>query len=139
MRVFLDTNVLVDFCIERQPFFEDAARIISMLEEGRFTAYASSVTYINIAYVLRKFFDRDKVIDKLAAMLRLCSVSSIDEEIVRRAIDLRDVDFEDTVQYLSAENVQADIIITRDEKGFKQATLPVFTPKEFLMACCYSG
>lgn len=35
MKLFLDTNVLIDFILERQPFYQAAAMIISYAEENK--------------------------------------------------------------------------------------------------------
>lgn len=54
MKIFLDTNVMVDFCAEREPFYSNAATIIEMGHNGNVSLIVSSLTLVNIAYVLRK-------------------------------------------------------------------------------------
>ena len=122
MRIFLDTNVMVDFCAEREPFYSDAAAIIEMGYDGKITPIASSLTFVNIAYVLRKVKPRELV-------------SPIDRQVISFASASRTRDFEDAVQYFSALQANADLIITRDAKGFADFDLPVMTPAEFLARC----
>ena len=135
MRVFLDTNVLVDFCAEREPFYFDASAIIDMGYKGKVTLIASSLTFVNIAYVLRKVMSRELVMQKLERLMGLCVVSSINRQAVSSAFSSRSKDFEDAVQYFSALQVDADLIVTRDDKGFAGFDLPVMTPAVFLAHC----
>ena len=135
MNVFLDTNVLVDFCAEREPFYEDAAAIIEMGYNKRTNIIASSLTFVNIAYVLRKVKSRELVKQKLGQLMGICVVSPIDRQVITQALSSRTKDFEDAVQYFSAMQAEADLIVTRDTKGFEEASLPVMTPAEFLAHC----
>ena len=135
MRIFLDTNVMVDFCAERESFYPDAAAIIEMGYDGKITPIASSLTFVNIAYVLRKVKPRELVIQKLEQLMDLCVVSPIDRQTVSLASSSRSKDFEDAVQYFSALQAKADLIITRDTKGFADFDLLVMTPAEFLARC----
>ena len=82
MRIFLDTNVMVDFCAEREPFYSDAAAIIEMGYDGKITPIASSLTFVNIAYVLRKVKPRELVMQKLEQLMDLCVVSPIDRQVI---------------------------------------------------------
>ena len=41
-------------------------------------------------------------------------------------------DFEDAVQYVTAERIKADYIITRNTKDIESKKIPVVTPNEFL-------
>lgn len=136
MRIFLDTNVMVDFCAERESFYPDAAAIIEMGYDGKITPIASSLTFVNIAYVLRKVKPRELVIQKLEQLMDLCVVSSIDRQTVSLASSSRSKDFEDAVQYFSALQAKADLIITRDTKGFADFDLLVMTPAEFPCSLC---
>lgn len=135
MKVFLDTNVVVDFCAVREPFFRDSAIIIDMVDKGIVDMVISTLSFINIAYILRKQFPKQTVMTKLGNLMDLGEVSPIDREMVRTALDMQAVDFEDSIQYLSAVRESVDLIITRDKNGFKDFPLPVLTPRQFLDSC----
>lgn len=45
---------------------------------------------------------------------------------------LNDKDKEDVLQYLSAQSVDANYIISRDKKGFINSPIEVLSPQEFL-------
>ena len=135
MRIFLDTNVLVDFCAEREPFYADAAAIIDMGYSKEAKLIASSLTLVNIAYVMRKVKPHSLVMQKIDQLVNLCVISSIDRQTIASAIAAQPTDFEDAVQYHSALQAKADLIISRDTKGFAEFDLPVMTPAEFIARC----
>lgn len=135
MRIFLDTNVLVDFCAEREPFYADAAAIIDMGYSKEAKLIASSLTLVNIAYVMRKVKPHSLVMQKIDQLVNLCVISSIDRQTIVSAIAAQPTDFEDAVQYHSALQAKADLIISRDTKGFAEFDLSVMTPAEFMARC----
>jgi len=135
MKVFLDTNVVIDFCAHRAPFFQPAACIVDMGYRGEIDIAISALTFINVAYILRKAFPKEDVYAKLGSLAELCDVSPIDRSTVKEAIRRRSSDFEDCVQCFSAMASRADIIVTRDETGFKDLPVPFITPSDFISRC----
>lgn len=135
MRVFLDTNVVVDFCAVRKPFFHSAALIIDMANRGEIELIISALSFVNVTYVLRKTYPAVEVLSKLWQLMRLCNVSPINHEAVESALQSPGTDFEDTVQYHSALEMAAEIIITRDKTGFAHCGIPVNSPEEFVRLC----
>lgn len=135
MKVFLDTNVVVDFSAEREPFYKDAADIIDMAYRKETSLIISSLTVVNMAYVMRKVKTREIIEEKIKQLMALCIVSPINKQAITDAIASHPSDFEDAVQYFSARQAGADLIITRDAGGFQEFDLPVMTPAEFLTRC----
>jgi predicted nucleic acid-binding protein len=132
MNVFLDTNVVIDFMGEREGFFKEASTIFSMIEEGKIQASVSSLTVINCAYILKKAFNSDIMLEKVDALCQLLDVLPITKQQLKEAVRLRPYDYEDAVQYLSALPYNPDVIITRDKKGFNDFDILVMTPAEFV-------
>lgn len=132
MNVFLDTNVVIDFMGEREGFFDDAAAIFSMIEDKRITASVSALTIVNCAYILKKAFSSDIMLEKVEALCQMFNVTPIDRSQLTGAVELRPYDYEDAVQYLSALPSRPDVIITRDKRGFNDFDILVMTPAEFV-------
>ena len=132
MNVFLDTNVVIDFMGEREGFFEDAAAIFAMIEDKRITASASALTIVNCAYILKKAFNSDIMLNKIEALCQMLNVTPIDRSQLVNAVRLCPYDYEDAVQYLSALSYYPDVIITRDKRGFNDFDILVMTPAEFV-------
>jgi predicted nucleic acid-binding protein len=132
MNVFLDTNVVIDFMGEREGFFDDAAAIFAMIEDKIITASASALTIVNCAYILKKVFSSDIMLEKVEALCQMLNVTPIDRNHLMNAVQLKPCDYEDAVQYLSAMPYRPDVIITRDKRGFRDYDILVMTPAEFV-------
>ncbi len=131
--VFLDTNVILDFFLDRSPFADAATTIISLTAEKDIKAYVSPITVSNVYYILRKFAGHDKVIKKLKLLLTIVSVTKMTKQILLEALNSKFGDFEDAMQsYAAAEYDSIDAIITRNTKDFKHSDLAVMTPDNFL-------
>lgn len=135
MKVFIDTNVAVDFCAIREPFFKEAAIIIDMARKGMIEIVISSLTFVNIAYIMRKKFPKEDVVRKLDTLINICEVSPINGNVIRNAIASDALDFEDAVQFFSVRDANIDVVVTRDKKGFSKFNLVINTPQEFLEHC----
>ena len=135
MRVFVDTNVVVDFLGKRDPFFHDAAIIFEMGRLGKIEVVVSSLTIVNCAYVLRKQFSNVVTLDKIEDFCRMLKISPIDRNVILNALSSRPTDYEDAVQYFSAKSFTPDVIITRDKTGFKEYGALVMSPMEFVNEC----
>ena len=131
--LFIDTDVIIDFLIDRKPFSREAAIIFTMIEQKKLKGYASSLTFSNLYYVLRKFESHTKVISKLDSLSSLLVILKVDDQIIRNAISSEFPDFEDSIQYFCAFGYKKiEVIITRNTKDYKNSGLTVMTPGDFL-------
>lgn len=132
MKLFLDTNIVMDYVENRDPFVVYALSLFQMGYDGLHQLYVSDLTLANIAYITRKDLMQDKLYELLEGLCSVLHIASIGEQSVRMAVCLRAKDFEDALQYFSAKECGADCIITRNKKDFYFSDLPVYTPEEFL-------
>ncbi|WP_116789846.1 type II toxin-antitoxin system VapC family toxin [Flavobacterium psychrotrophum] len=132
MRLFIDTNVMIDIIDTREPFYIDAAKLIVLAERGQVQITASSLSYVNTFYVLEKTHPKDILKETLKKFRIICNVAEIDELNIDKSLYSSFNDFEDAVQYHSAIHSESDIFITRNKKDFKKSEIPVMTPIEFL-------
>ena len=135
MKVFLDTNVLVDYLNKREPFFANASCIIDLCLSGQVKGVLSALSIVNAAYIMRKAYTRSSLQVKMGWLINVFEISSIDEQTIREAFASHATDFEDAVQCFSALQADADLIVTRDASGFKDFPIPVMTPADFLARC----
>ena len=135
MKVFLDTNVVIDFFAQREEFFLPAALIIELARIKQIEIVVSSLIFVNVAYILRKTFEKNLVFSKLNQLSALCEISSIDELVIKNSLSSIYKDFEDCIQYLSAKTKNTDVIITCNKKDFVDFPIIVFTPTEFIEKC----
>ena len=135
MRVFLDTNVILDYLHAREPFARDAVILMELCKNSIFQGIVSSLTIVNCFYILRKAYPIDVVYEKVNWLLKTFEISSINHDVIQKAYLSKRRDFEDMVQYYSACNSKSDVIITRDKDGFSECDINVMNVKEFIDAC----
>lgn len=132
-KILLDTDVILDFLLDRKPFSDDTLRVLLKCENKELQAFVTPVIVANTYYLLRQKASHAYVIEQLKILLKIISVLSMDQKQVLSALESKFTDFEDALQYFSAlQNTKIEAILTRNGKDFKYAELPVFTPKEFL-------
>ena len=132
MKVLLDTNVILDFALERQPWFVDSEEIIYLAEQKQITAYISASTISDIYYIIRKIKGKELALDFLKNIISICQVANVDSRIISMALNMNFKDFEDAIQYSSAVINQLDIIVTRNIKDFLFSQPKILTPSQFL-------
>ena len=132
MRVLLDTDVILDFLLVRESFFENASELLELNAQGIFDAYVSSITPINVFYLGRKVVGAPKIREGIAHLLTLVRISSVTRESLEQALGLPFADYEDGVQHVVATNSGLEAIVTRNLRDYKHATLPIFSPSDFL-------
>ena len=131
--VLIDTDVLLDFYLDRKPFSEDSLQLLLKCEQKQFRAFVTPVIIANTYYILRRHATHHYVVERLQILLNTISVLAMDQKQVLAALESKFTDFEDALQYFSAVNSnKIDAIITRNIKDFKKSALPVFTPQEYL-------
>jgi predicted nucleic acid-binding protein len=132
MRVLFDTNLVLDLVLDREPFVDAAAAVFTLHENGRIRGYISGITMVNVFYLTRKskgISGARKAVEELLSTLSICP---LDQLVLENAHRLTFTDYEDAVQHACATASGLDAIITRNLADYKNATLPVFSPADFL-------
>lgn len=132
MVILIDTNVLIDFLLTREPHYKLSSKIIEKCASGELEGYIAFHSVPNLWYILRKIPEekRRNLLMDICSFLR---VEGAAHEDVVRAISMKEFkDFEDCLQDRCAENVGADYIVTRNVKDFEGSAVPAITPQEFL-------
>lgn len=131
--VLIDTDVILDFFFNRDPFSQDAAILFSLCELGKIRGYITPVICSNVYYLLRKTSKHQRVVNKLSQLLTIIDILKMDKSVVLDALSSGFKDFEDALQYHAASKAgNIDAIITRNIKDYAKSNLSVFTPGDFL-------
>ena len=131
-KIFLDTNVVLDFILRRDGFAEDAAMIFDLGERKKLKLTLSSLSVNNIDCIVSKIESKKKSRQIIIKLLSLVEILSVDETTIKKAAMSEFKDFEDAIQNFCAEDEGLNHIITRNLKDYKKSSLSVLTPKEFL-------
>lgn len=134
-RVLIDTDVILDFFFDREPFSENASKILSLCEAKEITGYVTPVIISNVYYLLKQTAKHEKVIEKLILLISFLDILTISKKVILEALSSDFKDFEDALQNYSAEQSNdIDIIITRNIKDYKNSCLAVMLPDTYLKA-----
>ena len=128
-RFLVDTNVALDVLLERQPHFPASAAVWTAIETATAEGYLAAHGITTIYYLAQKQLGTRRARRVITSLLQVFRVASIDEAVLRDALDREGSDFEDAVTAAAARFSKCDAIVTRDPKGFRAAELPVLTPE----------
>ncbi len=131
-RIFIDTNIMLDFLGERGPFYAPIAKIATLAEKEKLTMVVSPISFATVNYFLSKFENPKIAREKLRKFRILSEICSLDAHTIEKGLNSSIEDFEDALQYFSATESDCELIITRNGKDFKQSLLPIMTADEFL-------
>lgn len=98
MQVLIDTNVVLDFLQEREPFVEDAAKLFEKIDAGEIEGFIAATTITNIYYIVRKAVGIVAAQDAIIQILTDLYICPVDRSVIEQAIALNFRDFEDAVQ-----------------------------------------
>lgn len=135
MKILLDTNVILDALLLRKPFDDDAVKILHLCSTNKIKGFIAIHSFATIFYVMR---EKQKIQETdcrnaIRYLCKICDVPQSDKSTVEKAINNTCFsDFEDALQNISAENIPADYIVTRNKKDFSAASLKAVLPQEFL-------
>ncbi|MBA6152177.1 type II toxin-antitoxin system VapC family toxin [Gelidibacter maritimus] len=131
--VLIDTDVILDFFFDREPYSEYAAKVLNLCEEQKIKGFITPVAISNIYYLLRKIGKHDIIIERLKQLLTIIDIAEMDKTVVLNALNSQFKDFEDALQNFSAIGKgKIKVILTRNIKDFKKSTLAIMTPEMYL-------
>lgn len=129
-RVFVDSDVILDLLLAREPFFPAAADLFLLFQEGRAEGFTSPVVFANLFYILRQGMSAPEAIATLRKLRLLLGILPVDEAIIDRGLASSFADFEDAIQYYTAVALHLDAVVTRNKKHYKGAEIPILDAAE---------
>jgi predicted nucleic acid-binding protein len=132
VKILIDTNIVLDLLLERDPFVETAIALFQQIELGNLEGAIAATTITNIFYIIRKTEGRDVTLAAIHRLLIGLQFCNVDRQTVETALSLGLKDFEDSIQLACATLNQLDGIVTRDHQDFMGSNLPIYSPDELL-------
>jgi predicted nucleic acid-binding protein len=132
VKVLLDTNVILDFALERQPWFAHSEQIIYFAEQKQILGYVSASTISDIYYIIRKSKSKELALDFLLNLSVFCQIAAVDSSVICMALNANFKDFEDAIQYSTAMMNSLDVIVTRNPQDFPVAIPRILTPSQLI-------
>lgn len=132
-KVFIDTDIILDVALAREPFFSSSKTILAMAENNIIIGNISSNCVANIYYILRKSGGDNKARKFILNIVKYITVIAIDHQNVLEALKSKFSDFEDALQHSSAIESRCEYIITRNIEDYKSSKIKVLLPEEFIV------
>ena len=129
-RIFLDTNILIDY-IDNRAGADDAEQIFACGFSGEVLLYASSLTFANMAYIIKGKTLEEKY-DALRLMAGIVEILPLGKQEVVSAISQPVKDFEDMLQYQCAKAAGCNYIVTNDRRHYEFSDIPHFSSATFV-------
>ncbi|MBC6366456.1 PIN domain-containing protein [Algoriphagus sp. AK58] len=130
-RYFLDTNILLDFLGNRQPFGKYALEILNKSRIKEWELWTSDNSILTTYYIISKEIGEAESRIKISRLINFLEIQSTQKTHIQQALDSNFKDLEDGVQHFCASSIPGlEGIITRNKKDFKTSQIPVFEPWE---------
>ena len=131
-KVLVDTNVVLDVLLDREPHMEASAAVWAAVETGISEGLLAAHAVTTIHYKLQRMLGAAKARQSVSAVLRVFGVAGVDGGIVQEALQLSITDFDDAVTAAAARRAGCEFIVTRDPRGFRGSPVRSFTPEAAL-------
>lgn len=133
MKLLIDTNVVLDVLLKREPFYEASADVLKLTQRDDVREYISASAVTDIYYIAhRQLKDKAAVKELLKRLLMVVSVAAVSEREIVSALELVWSDFEDSVQYSVALLNKMDGLVTRNPADYADADIAIWEPKQIL-------
>ena len=129
-KIFIDSNVLIDFLLDREPYAVFATEILTIAHQGEIQAFVSSLAFSHMFYLCRKNLGKTETLTRLKKLNKIVTVLPVHEETISDALVADFSDFEDAIQYhCSAQEKNMGASIANNIKYFSKVEIPVMTAK----------
>ena len=133
LSVFIDTNIFLDYIQRRPAGFNEAIIIFGLSAKEYIDLLVSDLSIANMKYSTRKVIPLAEFYETIKGIRELFTIVPVGEKAVDHALEIETRDFEDALQYFSAEQAGADCIVTRNIKDFDfSSTVETLEPIDFL-------
>ena len=132
MIIFLDTNIVLDILLKRQPYFDTSLEAVDKALDEKADMAVSANCITDIFYIAkRQGLNAADIKENLEDFLSFVEIVSVNKGDILRALKTECNDLEDELQAQCALKIKADYIITRDTE-FCGYSIRVASPKEFI-------
>lgn len=131
-KCFFDCDVIIDFLLSREPFFDDIRAIFKELTNKEILICISPLTVANSYYIIRVNESKKIAKEKIELLLKLVNVEHLYSTAIIKSKQSNFRDFEDAIQNFCAEEANHRVILTRNTKDFIKSRLTILNPKQLL-------
>lgn len=131
MKLMIDTNVILDVFIKRQPFYEQSRKILELCENKAVQGFVTASSITDIFYIVRKStHSTETAYNCLGALFDIVKILPVTNDNVISAYAMKAQDFEDCLLAVCAVSNGCEYIVTRNKSDFKGFDIPAVSPDE---------
>ncbi len=132
-KLFIDSDVVIDFFTDREPHANPASELFDLNEKGELKLHLSAVSINNIYYIVRKYLGHKKTLEVVEELTNMTEIVGTTRKEIIQALKNNFKDYEDSFQYSSALTVDGiEVIITRNVKDYRNSQIAAMTPLNYL-------
>ena len=132
-KIFIDSDVVIDFFTDRKPFANPASEIFELNEQGKIQLYLSAASVNNIYYIVRRFLGHKETLKVIEELTEMTEIVGTTKKEILQALKNDFKDFEDSIQYSCAVTIKGlEAILTRNVKDYSNSKIAIFTPENYL-------
>jgi len=133
LKLFLDTNIIIDLLADRKPFSNSAYIIFKEAKLKKWELFTSSNSIITTFYILEKQIETKQANLAIETILKRIEIQDLTKKEIYQALKSKTEDLEDASQIECANKIgKINYIITRDKKGFKHSIIEILHPDELV-------
>ena len=132
LRVLLDTNILLDLTLRREPWLTEAQVMWNARDARQIVCYVPASALTDLYYISRKHIGNTRARDALHYCLANFEICAIHRLIVEHALTLPGNDVEDNIIIACALAEALDLIVTRNVSDFQHAPIQAIEPTDIL-------
>ena len=131
MRLMIDTNVILDVLLQREPFYTESKKVLRLCEQKKILGFISASAITDIFYITRKATGNvEETYKVINFIMDIVSVLTVTNDDVNHALQIRAQDFEDCLLAVCAKSNKCDAIVTRNPKDFDSFDIPILSPQQ---------
>lgn len=132
IKVFIDSDIILDLLAKREPYFIDAAKLFTLIDRQKVKAFTSPIVFANLHYLLKKLTSNKAALKSLRKLKTFVEILPTDERVIEQSLNSDFNDFEDAIQYFTSVNNGINLLITRNIKDYKKSKISISTAEEFV-------
>ena len=131
-KLLLDTNVILDVILARAPWDGDAVLLLDAISRGQATGFVAGHAVTTVHYIVERARGRAAAHTAVSDLLQFVDVVALERGEFQRALSLGLGDYGDAVQVAACLKIGADVLVTRNARDFKGASVVTRSAGELL-------
>ena len=133
MKVFIDTNIILDLIIHARRDSVYALKIFKAAEKGKIRIFTSAIAIADCLYILKATYLVKQPELHLSPLFKYLKITPTSHSSIVKALSSNFKDKEDAIQHFTAmEASNIDYLITRDKSGYVSSKIKIINPVDFV-------